>query len=186
MSLAAVLSGYVVSLGLVAAGLALGPESNGVTNINFQLLPLALKFLLRPFLGAPSESGQADPFADPINLAFPANPILIGGVLGLIVTALISLPAGRLDGGVLSRGSFGRAAGGLGFFALGLLLAGGLGPGDAGALYLSFGLYFVLFQNGDDLPPKDGVTEVDDGTKTIGAVLSILAVLLVIPGWWLP
>ena len=67
---------------------------------------------------------QPDPFSDPTILAFPANPLLIGGCCGLIITALSLLPIGRLDGGVLARNSLGGLAGPLGLAAWAILLYG--------------------------------------------------------------
>eukprot|EP00913_Durusdinium_trenchii_P010195 g9557.t1 len=68
-------------------------------NVSYQILPVLLRVVLKPFLGQSSVTTQPDPFTDPTILAFPANPLLIGGVAGLIITALSLLPIGRLDGG---------------------------------------------------------------------------------------
>ncbi|CAE8703609.1 unnamed protein product, partial [Polarella glacialis] len=81
MSAAAGIAGYIVSLLLVAVGLSMGPDPAGVVNLNYQLLPVVMKLLLRPFLGTSSISNQPDPFTDPTLIAFPANPVLIGGVV---------------------------------------------------------------------------------------------------------
>jgi len=187
MSFSAAVAGYIVSIGTTVAGLALGPEKDGIVNLNYQLLPVILKVLIRPFLGVASVSDQADPFADPMNIAFPANPILVGGICGIIITSLSLLPIGRLDGGVLARASVGsQAAGSLALFAWALLLTGSFAPDEAGNLYLAFGICTIFFQNTLDLPPREAISDVDGTQKGLGIALVALAFLLNIPGWAFP
>jgi membrane-associated protease RseP (regulator of RpoE activity) len=187
MSLAAAVSGLVVSFGLIAAGAAAGPETDPVVNLNYQLLPVFLRVLLKPLLGTASISNQPDPFMDPINIAYPANPLLIGGIVGLIIVSLSLLPIGRLDGGVLARTCAGsRAAGPLGLLGFVLLILGSFAPDDAGTLYLTFGLTTLIWQNGSEMPPREAVKEIGDGQKALGAVLLLVGFLLSIPGWAFP
>lgn len=181
------IAGLVVSLGLIAFGLALGPEQDNLVQLNYQLLPLFIKFVLKPLLGSTSVTDQPDPFTDPITLAFPAHPILIGGVIGLIITTLNLLPIGRLDGGVLLRSIFtSRDAGGLGLLGLALLLIGSFAPGDGGTLYLTFGLSAIIWQGGSDLPPKEAVSELNAGQQALIWALLIIGFVCSVPGWGFP
>jgi len=171
----------------VAAGLALGPDTGGIAvNLNYQLLPVLLKAIMRPFLGTASVTNAADPFADPTSVAFPANPILIGGLVGVVITSLSLMPIGRLDGGVLSRLSLGSAAGALGLVGWAVLLTGSFAPDDAGALALSFGIATILWNNGTELPPKEGTTDISEGQKAFGIVLLAVGLSLSIPGFLFP
>mmetsp|Transcript_56207 Transcript_56207/g.131626 ORF Transcript_56207/g.131626 Transcript_56207/m.131626 type:complete len:670 (-) Transcript_56207:130-2139(-) len=188
MSLAPSVAGLAVALGLLAAGLSQGLDPNNAVNLNFQTLPAALKLILKPLLGSAPVTAQPDPFQDPINLAFPANPVTIGGVVSLVIVCLNLLPIGRLDGGILARGAFdANTSGFLGFVAFGLLLAGTFGNPETGAdMYFSFGLFCILLQGGFEAPPKDSVSDANDGGKLLAAVLVIGAILLSIPGNFLP
>ncbi|CAK0839544.1 unnamed protein product [Prorocentrum cordatum] len=185
MSVAASVTGLAVSLAFVAYG---APGRGDVpVSLAYQQLPLVVKALLRPLLGDPSASDQPDPFLDPVNIAFPANPFLIGGICGLVITSLSLLPIGRLDGGVLARNVLGTGpAAVVGFFALGLLVAGSFGSDDVGSLYLSFGVASLIWQSGAELPPLESTTEAPDGYKAVGAALLLLGFALCVPGWAFP
>jgi len=187
MSAAAAIAGYTVSIGLIVAGLSLGPETDPVVNLNYQLLPVFLRVLIKPFLGTSSVANQPDPFMDPINIAYPANPVLIGGIVGLIVVSLSLLPIGRLDGGVLARQSIGsKGAGPLGLLGFVLLIIGSFAPDDAGTLYLTFGITTLIWQSGSEMPPREAVSDIGDGEKALGIVLLAAGFLLSIPGWAFP
>jgi len=187
MSLAAPIAGFAGSVALILAGLTLGPETdNSMVNLNYQVLPVLLRFILKPFLGQSSVTTQPDPFADPTILAFPANPLLIGGTCGLIVTALSLLPIGRLDGGVLARNALGSAAGPLGLAAWGLLLYGSFGPDDAGALYFAFAFTALIWQGGAEAPPKEAINEVTPGQQILSIILVLAGLALALPGYGFP
>jgi len=187
MSASAGVAGLVVALGVIALGFGLGPDKDGIVNINFQLLPALLKATLKPLLGVASVTNQADPFADPTNLAYPANPVLVGGIIGLITTALSLLPIGRLDGGVLARSALGsQVAGPLGIVGFLVLLVGSFASNDEGSLYLSYGILALLWQNGAELPPREAITGLDDGQKALGSALLAVAFLVCIPGGLFP
>lgn len=187
MSLAAPIAGFVVSIGLIIAGLTLGPDAdNSMVNLNYQVLPVLLRLILKPFLGQSSVTTQPDPFADPTILAFPANPLLIGGACGLIVTALSLLPIGRLDGGVLARNALGSAAGPVGLAAWALLLYGSFGPDDAGALYFAFAFTALIWQGGAEAPPKEAINEVTPGQQILSIVLVLAGLALALPGYGFP
>lgn len=183
MSLAASIAGFLVSGLFIAAGLAAAPGAKeAVVDLNFQILPAVVKVLLRPFLGASSITSQPDPFADPTIIAFHADPALIGGVCGLVITSLTLLPIGKLDGGVIARNAFGSAAGTLSFIGFLLLLAGSFAEGDMGTLYLTFGLAALVWQGGQEAPPKEAVTEIPDAQKVLGGLLVAVGFALSIPG----
>lgn len=187
MAVAAGLTGFAVSLAIIAYGLSLGPDPDKFVNLNFQLLPLALKLLLKPLLGQSSVSDQPDPFQDPINIAFPANGVTIGGAVALIVVALNMLPIGRLDGGIIAKSALGSRTGSfLGFLALAVLLLGTAAPGDAGMLCITFGFYAIIFQNGTENPPRDAVSEPNDALKAIGLILIAAGTIVAVPGSFLP
>lgn len=188
MSFSAALAGLLVAAGFVVAGIAQGPEGDGIVNLNYQLLPVILKVIIRPFLGTASvAANQADPFADPLNIAFPANPLLIGGLLGVIMTSLSLLPIGRLDGGVLARLALGNGlAGLLGFLAWGLLAIGSFAADDAGTLYLTFGICAIVWQSGAELPPREALSDIDSTQKALAVLVLFVGFMLSIPGWAFP
>jgi len=187
ISAAAGMAGLIVSTAILCAGIAMGPDPDKIVNLNFQMVPLLLKLILKPFLGQTTLTDQPDAFADPVSLAFPANGVLIGGIIGLIVTALNLLPIGRLDGGNLIKTVLGGRVGGLvGFGALFLCLFGSSGPSEAGLLYVTFLFYALVFQSGSELPPRDGVSELDEGVKLLALLLVIIGALLSIPGSLFP
>lgn len=187
MSLGAGAAGLVVSLAVIALGFALGPEPDKIVSLNYQLLPLALKFILKPLLGGNALTDQPDPFQDPITLAVAANPVLVGGVVGFILTCFTLLPIGRLDGSILLRQTVGpRAAGIFSLLTFLILSAGAFAPNETGGLYLTYGLAVVVWQSQTDLPPKDSVTDVDDSWKTLGTAMVLLGVIVSVPGWGFP
>mmetsp|Transcript_36562 Transcript_36562/g.101471 ORF Transcript_36562/g.101471 Transcript_36562/m.101471 type:complete len:721 (-) Transcript_36562:140-2302(-) len=187
MSVAAGLAGYAVSFAVLLYGLSMGPDADKLVNLNFQLLPLVLKLALKPLLGPSSVSDQPDPFADPISIAFPANALTIGGIIGLIVVSLNLLPIGRLDGGTLVKSIVGGRTGSLlGFGGLGLLLLGSLAPNDAGLIYITFAFFALVFQSGSESPPRDSVTDLDGSLKFLGLSLVVLGSILAVPGAVLP
>mmetsp|Transcript_55846 Transcript_55846/g.130420 ORF Transcript_55846/g.130420 Transcript_55846/m.130420 type:complete len:662 (-) Transcript_55846:71-2056(-) len=186
MSLAAPIAGLIVSIGFIAAGLAAGPTTETAVNLNYQLLPVVVRFLLRPFLGQSSLTTQPDPFADPTILAFPANPLLIGGACGLIITALQLLPIGRNDGGVLARNALGGLASPLGLAAFLLLLYGSFGPDDAGSLYLAFGVSAIVWQGGAEAPPKEAINEIAAPQQILAVLLVLAGFALSVPGYGFP
>jgi len=104
-----------------------------------------------------------------------------------VITSLSLLPIGRLDGGVLARNVLGTGpAAVVGFFGLGLLVAGSFGPDDVGSLYLSFGVASLIWQSGAELPPLESTTDAPDGYKAVGAALLLLGFALCVPGWAFP
>merc|ERR1711879_162939 len=120
---------------------------------------------------------MGDPFA------FPANPLLVGGLVGAFMGSLLLLPVGSQDGGILAWLAFGEFSGTLSTFAYVLALFGFLGGGEAGQTYVVFLIALVIFRSGlQEVPPKDSVTEIS-GAQRAGAVALIgLGTLLSVPG----
>merc|ERR1711879_505647 len=186
MASAASVAGYIVSFAAILAGILIGagPESDVYTvSLNYQLLPVLLRAIVRPFLGDASavDIDTMDPFA------FPANPLLVGGLVGAFVNSLLLLPVGSQDGGILARLAFGEFSGTLSMFAYVMMLFGFFGGGEAGQTYVIFAIALVIFKSGLlDMPPKDSVTDIG-GAKRAGAVALLgLGTLLSIPGWPFP
>ncbi|CAE8668715.1 unnamed protein product, partial [Polarella glacialis] len=176
-----------VSFLILLVGLALGPDPDKLVNLNFQLLPVVLKLVLKPLLGQSSVVDQVDPFTDPVSVAFPANPFTIGGLIGIIITSLNLLPIGRLDGGIIAKSVLGGGRGGLlGFLGLGLLLLGSLAPNEAGLVGLTFGFYAIIFQSGAENPPRDSISDPDSAIKTLAVLLVALGIVLSVPGSLFP
>lgn len=187
MALVPAVVGYLIAFAILFLGLSMGPDPDKLVNLNFQLLPLVLKVVLKPFLGAASVTDQPDPFDNPLSIAFPANPVTIGGIISLIVVSLNLLPIGRLDGGTIVKSILGGRIGGLvGFLGLALTLLGATAPNDTGLLYITFGFFAVVLQNGNEVPARDTVSELDTFPKAIGLLLVALGILLTIPGSLLP
>jgi len=186
MSVAAGLAGYLVAFLVLLYGFALGPDPEKLVNLNFQITPLVLKFLLKPFFGGTGLTEQPDPFADPITMAFPSNPFTIGGIIGLLIVSLNLLPLGRLDGGTIAKALLGGRSGTILGVLAALLVAVGAIDVREGGLYGLFGFYVAVFQNGSESPPKDALTEADASLQALGAVLLILGALISIPGVLMP
>eukprot|EP00931_Biecheleriopsis_adriatica_P046496 TRINITY_DN26701_c0_g1_i1.p1 TRINITY_DN26701_c0_g1~~TRINITY_DN26701_c0_g1_i1.p1 ORF type:complete len:657 (-),score=142.01 TRINITY_DN26701_c0_g1_i1:15-1949(-) len=187
MSAAAGFAGYAVSFLLLGYGLSLGPDPDQFVNLNYKILPLVLKVLLRPLLGQSSATEQPDPFVDPVDVAFPANPIIVGGIIGIVVTSLNMLPLNRLDGGILAKGVLGERQGNLlGLLGLVLIVAGSLANNESNVLFLSFGFYALVLQSGSEPPVRDAASQAEGTLRA--AALSLLAVgaLLCLPGYLLP
>ncbi|CAE7572813.1 EGY3 [Symbiodinium sp. CCMP2456] len=186
MSVSAGLAGYLVSLilvvvGLVAGrGLVAGPDQEQPISLNFEPLPLVLKLLLRPMLGEPSASRQPDPFSDPVAIAFPANPIIIGGVIGLVLTSLNLLSLGRLDGAILARSSL-RSLRLPGLLSVGILCAGCLSTSGASYLYGLFAIYALVLQSGYNRPVRDGVSQPETSLSLTAIGLLVTGILLSLP-----
>lgn len=183
MSLAAGLAGYAASALLMLIGLLIGSQENQIS-LNYQILPLALKLVLRPLLGEPSATEQLDPFSDPVTVAFPASPVLIGGIVGLVITSLNLLSLGRLDGKVLAR-SLGKAGNVAGFLSLAILVSGSL-DNASNLLYATFAFYAIILQGGYNCPARDSVTEPDVGLRSLSLALVVAGIVLSIPGSLIP
>lgn len=185
MSAAAGIAGFLTSLLILIVGLLQPAEDGTFMNLNYQLLPTVLKVVLKPILGSTPLSTQADPFSDPVNVAFPANAYTIGAVSGLLITALNMLPIGRLDGGTLLKAALGNNEAEKFVIASGvmLILGSGLSPlnSEQGLMYVSFGVYALLLQSGFENPPADGITKLDPSLRTIALVLVVLGFLFTIP-----
>jgi len=187
ISAAASLAGIVVSLAFVAIGFAQGPDPDKFVNLNFNILPLVFKLILKPLLGTPSATIQPDQFADPVILAFASNGWQIGGLVGLVVTALNLLPIGKLDGGIMARGALGGTPASIaGFLAVLLILLGSSNGNESGALYVLFGIFAVVVQGGTEPPPKDGISEPDGVLKAVGVLLVTTGIFLSIPPGLMP
>ncbi|CAE7283823.1 EGY3 [Symbiodinium sp. CCMP2592] len=182
MSVSAGLTGYLASLVLIVVGIVAGPDQEQSISLNYEPLPLVLKLLLRPMLGEPSDSRQSDPFSDPVAIAFPANPVMIGGVIGLVLTSLNLLSLGRLDGAILARSSLRSLRLLPGLLSFGILCAGCLSTSGASYLYGLFAIYALVLQSGYNRPVRDGVSEPETSLSLTAIALVVTGILLSLPG----
>lgn len=164
-------AGTAASLALLAAGLLL--TAGGVGGIELDTSSFRDSLLVGA-LGT-AVFGQQLFAAEAIN----ANPLLVAGWAGLIITALNVLPAGELDGGRLALGLWGRRTASrlstLAFLGLGL-------AGIRSALPLFFLLYVLTIQRGPIVPCDEELSSLRSGaTRVAAAALLALPLLVLLP-----
>jgi hypothetical protein len=106
------------------------------------------------------------------------NPLVLGGWLGLVITALNLMPAGILDGGRVVQAIYGRKV--ANWLTLATLIILGLT-----ALVTPLALYWaaviLLLQRDLDRPSLEEITEVDDTRATWGLLALFLMAATLIP-----
>jgi hypothetical protein len=106
------------------------------------------------------------------------NPLVLGGWLGLVITALNLMPAGILDGGRMVQAIYGRKVAGWLTFAT-LIILGFTALVTPLALY--WAAVILILQRDVDRPCLEEMTEVDDTRATWGLLALFLMAATLIP-----
>jgi len=178
-----VTSSYLASLLLAATAFLLDQSWNGGDNalyirpqffFNNPLLSF-VQYVIGPYS---DELGNVLPQAVP-GVGVPVDPLAFAGLLGIVVTSLNLLPAGRLEGGRIAQAVLGRRiAGRLSFFTS---LALGVGGITGSVLSLVWGFIATFFRGGEELPAQDEITPLGQ-ERTIWAIaLAVICFLTLFP-----
>jgi hypothetical protein len=178
-----VTSSYLASLLLAATAFLLDQSWNGGDNalyirpqffFNNPLLSF-VQYVIGPYT---DELGNVLPQAV-AGVGVPVDPLAFAGLLGIVVTSLNLLPAGRLEGGRIAQAVVGRRiAGRLSFFTT---LALGVGGITGSVLSLVWGFIATFFRGGEELPAQDEITPLGQ-ERTIWAIaLAVICFLTLFP-----
>lgn len=176
-------SAYLTSLVLAVSAFIADGSFNGGDNalyirpqffFNNPLLSF-IQYVIGPYT---DDLGNVLPYAVE-GVGVPCDPLAFAGLLGMVVTSLNLLPCGRLEGGRIAQGMFGRSTANLLSFATSLLLAiGGL---NGSVLCLAWGLFATFLRGGDEIPAKDEITPLGDDRFAWGCVLFLICFLTLFP-----
>lgn len=109
------------------------------------------------------------------------HPLMILGWLGLVITALNSLPAGQLDGGRVIQAIYGRKVARRATI-LTLIILGIVSLFNViNALPFYWAIVILFLQRDLERPCLNELTELDDGRALLGIGLILLALLTLIP-----
>ena len=106
------------------------------------------------------------------------DPLVLMGWLGLVITALNVMPAGRIDGGRLVQAIYGRKiAGRATAVTLILLIIVAL----ANPLALYWGALILFLQRGEERPCIDDISEPDDARAALALLILFLMLATLLP-----
>lgn len=168
ISLAGPACGGAVALSLLLLGFALSPSSDlfQVPSIFFQG-SILVGSLARAILG---NALQQD--------IISVSPLVVGGWLGLVITALNLMPAGLLDGGRMIQAVYGRKIAGWSTLAtLGILALTAL----VNPLALYWAVVILFLQRNLERPSLEEITEIDDNRATWALIALFLMAATLIP-----
>jgi Zn-dependent protease len=161
--------GGVVGLSLLVLGLVLA--RSGIGDIS---MPASL-FQGSVLVGSLARAILGDTL---LTKTVKVNPLVLGGWLGLVITALNLMPAGILDGGRVVEAVYGRkVASWLTFATLVLLAITAL----ATPVALYWAAVILLLQRDLDRPCLEEISEVDDTRATWGLLALFLMAATLIP-----
>lgn len=171
ISLAGPATAGIISMVLLITGLTLShPGSLFQLPTEFFRGSILVGTLAKVILGSALEAAVVD-----------INPLVVVGWLGLVITALNLLPAGKLDGGRIVHGIYGRKTARrttvatliiLGFIAL-------FNPSNPIPLY--WAVLILFLQRDLERPVKNELTEPDDARAAWGLLALFLMLATLIP-----
>ena len=161
----------IISLVLLVSGLSLShPGSLFQLPTEFFRGSILVGTLAKVILGSSLEAAVVD-----------INPLVVVGWLGLVITALNLLPAGKLDGGRIVHGIYGRKTARRTTVAtliiLGLIAL--FNPGNPIPLY--WAVLILFLQRDLERPVKNELTEPDDARAAWGLLALFLMLATLIP-----
>jgi membrane-associated protease RseP (regulator of RpoE activity) len=106
------------------------------------------------------------------------DPLVIAGWIGLIITAINLMPAGRLDGGRMVQAIYGRKIAGVTTVAT-LILLGIISLVNQLALYWSVLVLFL--QRGPERPTLEDISEPDDARAAFALLALFFMVVILLP-----
>lgn len=173
------ISGAIVSIVLMAAGISLTIQASPQALSSFAVVPAAIT--KTSFLVGTITSFLAPKVMSlPASQLIPIHPIFLVGFAGLISSALNLLPIGRLDGGRACTAILGRRSSYIVSFATLLFLAVAALT-QTSAISIFWGLLVTLFQRNADIPMRDELSDVDDFRVGVYISCIVLVILTLAP-----
>ena len=171
ISFAGPATGGVISLLLLVIGLTLSHDGSMFQlPTEFFRASILVGTLARVILGSTLETAVID-----------INPFVVIGWLGLVITALNLLPAGRLDGGRIVHAIYGRKTARRSTLAtlviLGIVAL--FNPGNPIPLY--WAVLILFLQRDLERPVQNELTEPDDSRAAWGLLALFLMLVTLIP-----
>ncbi|MBX2864252.1 MAG: site-2 protease family protein [Leptolyngbyaceae cyanobacterium MAG.088] len=169
ISFAGPAAGGLLSLAMLIVGLILShPGSFYQLPVQFFQESILVGTLARAVLGDALQN------ADLIDV----DPLVLMGWLGLVITALNIMPAGRIDGGRIVQSIYGRKIAGRAT-AVTLIILIVIALGNPLALY--WGALILFLQRGEERPCTDDITEPDDARAGLALLILFLMLATLIP-----
>jgi membrane-associated protease RseP (regulator of RpoE activity) len=106
------------------------------------------------------------------------DPLVIAGWIGLIITAINLMPAGRLDGGRMVQAIYGRKIAG-GATVATLILLGIVSLVNQLALY--WAVLVLFLQRGPERPTLEDISEPDDARAAFALLALFFMVMILLP-----
>ncbi|MEL6582058.1 MAG: site-2 protease family protein, partial [Cyanobacteria bacterium J06621_12] len=171
IALAGPAAGGVLSLILLLAGLLLShPGSTFQLPTEFFRASILVGTLAKVILGSAVETAVVD-----------INPLVIIGWLGLVITALNLLPAGKLDGGRIVHAIYGRKTARRSTLAT-LIILGIISLSNPGNPIPLYWAVLILFLQRDlERPVQNELTEPNDSRAAWGLLALFLMLATLIP-----
>lgn len=161
----------VISLVLLILGLILShPGSMFQLPAEFFRASVLVGTLAKVILGSALETAVVD-----------INPLVIVGWLGLVITALNLLPAGKLDGGRIVHAIYGRKTGRRTTLATLIILGIVSLFNPANPIPLYWAVLILFLQRDLERPVQNEITEPDDSRAAWGLLSLFLALSTLIP-----
>ncbi len=162
-------AGGLLSLAMLLVGLVLShPGSLYQLPVEFFQESVLVGTLARTVLG---DTLQTNDLID-------VDPLVLMGWLGLVITALNVMPAGRIDGGRIVQAIYGRKiAGRATAVTLVLLIIVAL----ANPLALYWGALILFLQRGEERPCIDDISEPDDARAALALLILFLMLATLLP-----
>ncbi|MEM7064865.1 MAG: site-2 protease family protein [Cyanobacteria bacterium P01_B01_bin.77] len=169
ISFAGPAAGGLLSLAMLLVGLILShPGSFYQLPVEFFQQSILVGTLARTVLG---DTLQTTDLVD-------IEPLVIMGWLGLVITALNVMPAGRLDGGRVVQAIYGRKTAGRAT-AVTLVLLTIVALANPLALYWAALILFL--QRGQERPCMDDISEPDDARAALALLILFLMLATLLP-----
>ncbi len=169
ISFAGPAAGGLLSLAMLLVGLVLShPGSTYQLPVEFFQESILVGTLARTVLGDALQN------ADLVDV----NLLVLTGWLGLVITALNVMPAGRIDGGRIVQAVYGRKIAGRATAVTFVILAI-VALGNPLALYWAALILFL--QRGDERPCIDDISEPDDARAALALLILFLMLATLLP-----
>ena len=161
----------IISIVLLVMGLVLShPGSMFQLPTEFFRASILVGALAKVILGSELEAAVVD-----------INPLVVIGWLGLVITALNLLPAGKLDGGRIVHAIYGRKTGRKSTLATLIILGIVSLFNPANPIPLYWAVLILFLQRDLERPVQDELTEPDDNRAALGLLALFLSLATLIP-----
>ena len=161
----------IISLILLVTGLVLShPGSMFQLPTEFFRASILVGALAKVILGSGLEAAVVD-----------INPLVVIGWLGLVITALNLLPAGKLDGGRIVHAIYGRKTGRKSTLATLIILGIVSLFNPANPIPLYWAVLILFLQRDLERPVQDELTEPDDNRAALGLLALFLSLATLVP-----